>query len=166
MTERNRMLMARERAGFESPAEAADRIGCSRPLVNAWEKDESDPGKSKFVYETAVAYKVRPEWIKDPTKPDGFPWHPDGATPAVADEPTESLDTRIRALDTVVTGLARVLAATIPTLGRALEDEVAGLPDDLLGQRFAAVLLKTIQQQNTENDLARPAPKAKKRNRS
>lgn len=159
---------ARLRAGFTTHEAAAKKIGCSRTLVLAWESGATPTRGSKYLLRAARAYQVRPEWLADNDGVDGFPW--DGArtttAPPVPSEATlESLDTRIRALDTALAGLARVLAATIPTVGRAFEAEIAGLPDDLLAQRLVSVLLKTVQQENAQNDILQQASKATKRNR-
>lgn len=155
--------MARIRAGFKIPKDAARAIGCPRTLVWAWEHGKSNPGASKYLLRAAKKYRVRPDWLAKDEGEDGYPWSESGELITIT-EPDPPLDMRIAALDTVLTAFAHVLAATIPTLGRALEDRVAGLPDDLLAQRFGATLLNTLRQQNIENDLA--AAKAKKRSRS
>jgi transcriptional regulator with XRE-family HTH domain len=156
---------ARTRAGFNTPEKARKKIGCSRTLLLAWEKDGSSIRGSKYLLDAALAYRVRPEWLAKNEGQDGYPW--DGSR-TVQESPSaataESPDTDIQALNTALTGVARVLAATIPTLGRALEDEVAGFPPELKGHDFVAVLLKTIRQQNAENDQL--AAKAKKRSRT
>lgn len=155
--------MARTRAGFDTHKAAAKKIGCARTLVLAWEAGTAALKGSKYLLDAAKAYKVRPEWLAKDEGEDGYPWSESGESVTIT-EPDPPLDMRIEALDTVLTAFAHVLAATIPTLGRALEDRVAGLPDDLLAQRFGATLLNTLRQQNIENDLA--AAKAKKRSRS
>jgi transcriptional regulator with XRE-family HTH domain len=66
--------MARLRARFETEAAAAAAIGCSRPLVIAWEKGDAKSIGGKYLLAAARAYRVRPEWLKDGTGPDGFPW--------------------------------------------------------------------------------------------
>lgn len=155
--------MARKRAGFRIPKDAAKTIGCPRTLVWAWEHGKSNPGASKYLLRAAKAYRVRPDWLAKGEGEDGYPWSESGK-PVMSAELDPPLDMRIEALDTVLTAFAHVLAATIPTLGRALEDRIAELPEDLLAQRLGATLLKTLRQQNVENDLA--AAKAKKRSRS
>lgn len=157
---------ARIRAGFDTPEKAAKKIGCSRTLLLAWEKDGSSIRGSKYLLDAALAYHVRPEWLAKNEGLDGYPWNGSRTLQSVPTQEAAdgSPDTHIQALNTVITGVARVLAATIPTVGRALEDEVSGFPPELRGQDFVAVLLNTIRQQNAEND--RAAATTKKRSRT
>jgi phage repressor protein C with HTH and peptisase S24 domain len=57
-----------------TPQQAADLIGCSRPLVLAWEKGDNTLKGSKYLLPAARAYKVRPQWLSTGTGEDGFPW--------------------------------------------------------------------------------------------
>lgn len=66
--------MARERAKFATPKDAAAAIGCSRTLVIAWEDGSTTIKGSKYLLPAARAYRVRPEWLASNMGPDGFPW--------------------------------------------------------------------------------------------
>lgn len=70
----DRARLARVRAGFENEAAAARAIGCSRPLVIAWENGDAKSIGSKYLIAAAKAYRVRPAWLGDGQEPDGFPW--------------------------------------------------------------------------------------------
>ena len=65
-----------------TPQQAASLIGCSRPLVLAWEKGDNTVGGGKFLLSAARVYQVRPEWLKSGEEPDGFPWT-DSTSPAI-----------------------------------------------------------------------------------
>ncbi|KAF1006757.1 MAG: hypothetical protein GAK28_02433 [Luteibacter sp.] len=65
--------LARTRAKL-TPQEAADLIGCSRPLVLAWEKGDNTLQGSKYLLAAARAYAVRPEWLSSGEGDDGYPW--------------------------------------------------------------------------------------------
>lgn len=66
--------MARLRAGFRIPQDAADAIGCSRPLVLAWENGSAKSIGSKYLLAVAKAYRVDPEWLTLNTDTDGYPY--------------------------------------------------------------------------------------------
>lgn len=66
---------ARIRAGFDTPEKAAKKIGCSRTLLLAWEKDGSSIRGSKYLLDAALAYRVRPEWLAKNEGLDGYPWN-------------------------------------------------------------------------------------------
>lgn len=146
MEEKNRMRMARERAGFENEAAAARAIDCSRPLVIAWEKDQSDVTNSRYVYDVAVAYKVRPEWVRDPKEPDGFPWTPNESTnapqtPKTAQRQDPTVERRqLDAIHLVLTALARVLAATKLDVAAILEDELQAIPEGPLRRSILGIV--------------------------
>lgn len=84
-TLQERAKFARLRAGYSLPQQAADAIGCSRPLVLAWESGAAKSIGSKYLLEAARAYKVRPEWLNLESDDDGFPWSPERVS-----EPTVS----------------------------------------------------------------------------
>lgn len=69
-----RARFARLRAGFRLPQDAADAIGCSRPLVLAWENGSAKSIGGKYLLPVAKAYKVRPEWLTLNADDDGFPF--------------------------------------------------------------------------------------------
>lgn len=76
---KTRLRRIRLRAGYRSHAAAADAIGCTRGTVGMWEAPSSFVRSvgSEWLFETARAYRVRPEWINDlESDADGFPWEP------------------------------------------------------------------------------------------
>lgn len=78
-TFKQRMKRIRVRAGYRSQGEAADAIGCERGTVSMWEAPSSNVKKvsSDLLFDTARAYKVRPDWINDlRSNDDGYPWPP------------------------------------------------------------------------------------------
>lgn len=89
---KERMRRIRLRAGFKSQAAAAKAIGCERGTVSMWEAPSSEVKKvgSEWLFQTARAYKVRPEWINDPrSRDDGYPWNMTGSeSGARASQPT------------------------------------------------------------------------------
>lgn len=157
MDKKNRMQMARERAGFANEAKAAKKIGCSRPLVIAWEKGEADVTKSGYAYAAAVAYKVRPEWIRDPREPDGFPWSPDATPVAVIEPPTQEQPSDVgQALEALARSqayIAQALAATMPTAAReVLASLDHRLPPALREVGYIGMLRTAIVVQLADND--------------
>lgn len=74
----DRARLARLRAGFDKPQQAADAIGCSRPLVVAWEGGGVQSITGKYLLSAARTYRVRPEWLRMESTDDGYPWAPDG----------------------------------------------------------------------------------------
>lgn len=74
---KERMKRIRARAGFKSQGAAAEAIGCERGTVGMWEAPSSavQQVSSEWLFATARAYKVRPDWINNlRSKDDGFPW--------------------------------------------------------------------------------------------
>lgn len=72
-----RVTMARHRVGM-TMAQAAELIGCSRPLLAQWESGRSKSLGGKYLLGAARAYKVNPEWLAELTDEDGYPWDPSG----------------------------------------------------------------------------------------
>lgn len=66
--------LARIRAEFATPDEAAKVIGCSRTLVIAWENGSNKLRGSKYLLKAAEIYRVRPEWLSENEGNDGYPW--------------------------------------------------------------------------------------------
>lgn len=62
MESHERLKMARERAGFETAADAARRFGWSESTYRAAENGARPPSKRKVV-DYARAFRVSPEWI-------------------------------------------------------------------------------------------------------
>lgn len=73
---KDRMRRARLRAGFKSQADAAREIGCERGTVSMWEAPSSptESVSAEYLLSTARAYKVKPEWLNEGGKDDGYPW--------------------------------------------------------------------------------------------
>lgn len=72
-----RAARCRIRAGFKTPKDAADAIGCGRSTVAMWETSGT-AAIGKYLYSAARAYKVRPEWLNSGNGPEGYPWNPEG----------------------------------------------------------------------------------------
>jgi len=81
----NRAKSARQRMNL-TMAQAADLIGCSRPLLAQWESGRSKSLGGRFLLAAARAYQVNPEWLAELTDDDGFPWS-GPAAPAAAPTP-------------------------------------------------------------------------------
>jgi len=81
----NRAKSARQRMNL-TMAQAADLIGCSRPLLAQWESGRSKSLGGRFLLAAARAYQVNPEWLAELTDDDGFPWS-GPAAPAAAPAP-------------------------------------------------------------------------------
>lgn len=71
-----RARFARLRAGYRLPQEAAEAIGCSRPLVLSWENGGAKSIGGKYLLAVAKAYRVNPDWLALTTDADGFPYEP------------------------------------------------------------------------------------------
>lgn len=76
--------MARLRVGFKREADAAEAIGCSRPLVIRWESGNALAIGNKYLLAAARVYKVRPEWLALESNDDGYPWPSDAKVPPTA----------------------------------------------------------------------------------
>lgn len=103
-----RARKARERAGFRTPAEAADAIGCSRPTVIRWETDPSAKSISgDYLNAAARAYAVHPDWLAMLSDDDRYPW-----------SETAGQSEELRALREEVRGLKAIFAASLSVMAR------------------------------------------------
>ncbi len=96
----NRARLARERAGFRTEKDAAQRIGCSRTLVISWENGSAKSIGGKYLIRAAKAYQVRPEWLSMQSQDDGYPWHGIDATlPEPVSDPATAHSYRVSQID-------------------------------------------------------------------
>ncbi len=98
-----RASVARRRVGL-TMSEAADLIGCSRPLLAQWESGRSKSLGGRFLLSAAKAYKVDPEWLAEMTDDDGYPWQSGGqvgplAVSSIAENETPNGHYRVEQID-------------------------------------------------------------------
>lgn len=103
-----RAKMARKRAGFRTPADAAVAIGCKRPTVIRW---ETDPGaksiSGEYLNAAARAYSVHPDWLAMLSDDDRYPW-----------SESAGQSEEIRALREEIRGLKAIFAASLAVMAR------------------------------------------------
>lgn len=143
--------LARLRAGFDTHEKAARAIGCSRTLVIAWETTGTSLKGSKYLLDAARAYRVDPTWLATGIGPDGYENAPE---PAISDLDANQSIAQFRQtqeeLRAALLAVSRVLAETIPTAGRAMEAELAKLPEG----RYLELLLGIVRRENAKRDVA------------
>lgn len=124
-----RARSARIRAGFRTEADAAKAIGCSRPLVIAWEKGDVKSIGGKYLTAAARAYRVRPEYLAMQSDTDGFPWS-DCARPVSGDTALAALQAEVQELRLLATTALVVMASHRPVEAKALLDALQQTPGD------------------------------------
>lgn len=151
---------ARERE-FRTPLAAAKAIGCSRTLIVAWEKGDSAIRDSGYQGDAAKAYRVRLDWLKDNSGPDGYPLD----EPEVLNAPTapahhqttdnDTLKGSLNELQGVLTAVARVMAGTRLDVASAMEVELKALPTG----PYLEILLGVVEREHAK--LKRSSPKTR-----
>lgn len=133
-----RAKMARERAGFRTPAEAAKVIGCSRTAVIRW---ETDPGaksiSGEYLNAAARAYSVHPDWLAMLSDDDRYPW----SESAGQSEEIRALREEIRGLKAIFAASLAVMARHRPLEATALASalEEASSPSDFVREVLAVL---------------------------
>lgn len=108
----DRARFARLRAGFRLPQDAAEAIGCSRPLVLSWENGSAKSIGGKFLLAVAKAYRVDPAWLTLEADADGFPYEPAEPVSPPSESGTVSADSaKLPRLDPVTLRMALDLLA-------------------------------------------------------
>lgn len=151
-----RIRSARLEANIEEPAELARRAGVRAAAAYQWESGDIRSLKAETAIALADALHVNIRWL---VTGKGKP----ALTP---ENVVTSVDpwVAIEGLRWTQTLLARTLAATIPTVGRALVDRLAKLPEDRPDALFRASLLGALQRELANLDVvALPAPAHKAR---
>ena len=153
----DRLRQARQAAGFESPAEAAERFGWSK---NTYKSNENGaaPYSFKKAKEYAAAFKVRAEWLYDASgEASAAAPKPTALTSAVVGDPLnlaelrEYIAAKNGAPKPASAGRLRVVERRVPVVGEvaagrwievaavSLEDVDEYLPIDIPGYERAAL---------------------------